>query len=75
MYKNHHLGPIGLKKFVQAAGELAGNPHEPRKTRSQTSRDLFASNSTLAEHYYMLIGFGPQIYLHYCNDPIWKSAM
>ena len=36
------------EKFIQVAGELEGNPHEPRKTRSQTSSASFASDSALS---------------------------
>ena len=50
------------EKIIQAARELAGNPHEPKKTRSQTSNDSFASDSDLAENYYMLIIYDPQTY-------------
>ena len=35
---------------MQAAGELAGNPQEPRKTRSQTSKAYFASDGALSKH-------------------------
>ena len=58
------------EKIIQAAGELAGNPQEPRNTRSQTSNASFASDSALAEHCYMLIGSDPQRYQQDCNDPI-----
>ena len=54
--------PSWVEKIVQAAGELAGNPHEPRKTRSQTSKASFASDSDLDEHFYMMIGFDPHKY-------------
>ena len=47
------------EKFVQEAGELVGNPHEPRKTRSQTSSASFASDSALAGHYYVMIESDP----------------
>ena len=67
--------PKWAENIVQAAGELAGNPHEPRKTRSQTSSASFASDSALVEHYYMMIGSDIQTYQKYCNDPRWKSAM
>ena len=53
--------PKWAEKIVQAAGELAGNPQEPRKTRSQTSKASFASDSVLDEHCYMLIISEPQI--------------
>ena len=45
------------EKIIQAAGELVGNPQEPRKTRSQSNNDSFASESDLADHCYMLFGY------------------
>ena len=67
--------PKWAETIVQAARELAGNPQEPRKTRSQTSKASFASDSALAEHCYMLISSEPQTYQQYCTDLRWKSAM
>ena len=67
--------PKWAEKIVQAAGESAGNPHEPRKTRSQTSNASFASVSSLIEHYYMVIGSDTHKYNQYCNEPIWKTTM
>ena len=63
------------EKIIQAAGELAGNPQEPRKTRSQTSNASFASDSDLAEHCYMLIGSDPQKFQQACNDPRSQTTM
>ena len=37
------------EKILQDAGELVGNPQEPRKTRPQTSNCSFKSDSSLAE--------------------------
>ena len=61
------------EKIIQDAGELAGNPQEPMKTRSQTSNNSFSSDSALVEHYYMLIGYDPHTYEKSCNYPIWKK--
>ena len=51
--------PNWADKIVQATREFVGNPYEPRKTRSQNSRASFASDSALAEKFYMLIGSDP----------------
>ena len=75
LYMIHHQVPSGLKRIIQVVGELAGNPHEPRKTRSQTSSASFASDSALFEHCFMLIGSDPQTYQKSCNDPRWISTM
>ena len=63
------------EKIVQAVEELEGNPHEPRKTRSQTRRDYFASDSALVEKFYMIVGTDPHLYNKYFNYPIWISSM
>ena len=63
------------EKIVQVAGELAGNPQEPRKTRSQTSKDSFTSDSAIAEHCYMMIGSNNQTYKQAFNDPICQITM
>ena len=54
--------PKWAEKIIQAAGELAGNPHEPRKTTSQTSSASFASDSSIDENYCMIIGYDPKTY-------------
>ena len=36
------------EKIIQAAGELAGNPLEPRKTRSQIHNDSYGSENDLS---------------------------
>ena len=54
--------PKWAETIVQAVGEMAGNPQEPRKTKSQTSKDYFASDRALAEHCYMMISSHPHRY-------------
>ena len=54
---------------------MVGNPQDPKKTRSQTSKSSVASDSALSEHCYMLISSDPQTYQQACIDPRWKSAM
>ena len=48
---------------------------KPKGARSQTSKASFASDSALAEHYYMVISSNPQTYRQICIDPRWKSTM
>ena len=64
--------PKWAEKIIQAAGELAGNPQEPRKTRSQYNNASYASESDIAYKYYMMIGFDPQSYQEACHDPRWQ---
>ena len=47
--------PKWAQKIIQAAGELAGTPQEPRKTRSQSNNDYFASESDIDETCYIII--------------------
>ena len=54
---------------------MAGNPQDPRRTRSQTSKDSFASDSDLAEHCYIMISSDPHKYQKAFTYPIWKSEM
>ena len=63
------------EKIVQEAGELAGNSQEPRRTRSETSKDSFAGDSDLVEKCYMLISYDPHTYQKSFTYPIWNSAM
>ena len=63
------------EKIIQAAGELAVNPQEPRKTSSQSNNASFASESDLGEHSYMLIGSNLDSYQKSCHDPIWQTTM
>ena len=51
--------PKWAEKIVREVGESASNSQEPRRTRSQTTKASFASDSALAEHCYMLIISNP----------------
>ena len=48
--------PKWAEKTIQAAGDLAGNPLDPRKTRSQFHNASYASEIALDEKFYMMIG-------------------
>ena len=61
-------------KSIQAAGDLAGNPLDPRKTKSQF-HTTFASEVVLAEKCFMMVGYYPQNYQEASLDPIWKTSM
>ena len=63
------------EKIIQAAGELAGNPQEPRKTRSQTSNASIASESDLDEKFDMMIISDTYSHQKYFHEPIWKTTM
>ena len=44
------------EKTIQVVGDLAGNPLDPRKTRSQFHNASYAREIDLSEHCYMMIG-------------------
>ena len=46
-------------KTIETAGDLAGNPLDPRKTRSQLHNASCASEISLVENCYMIIGSDP----------------
>ena len=62
-------------KIIQPVGDIARNPLDPRKTRSQFHNASFASEIDLAENFYMIIGSDQQSYQEYFHHPWWKSSM
>ena len=54
--------PKWEEKTIEATGDLAGNPLDPRKTRSQFQSAYFANELILSEHFYMMVGYDPQSY-------------
>ena len=47
-------------KTIQAVGNLANNPLDPKKTRSQFHNASYACENYLAEKFYMVIEYYPQ---------------
>ena len=64
--------PKWHEKSIQVVEDLAGNPLDRRKTRSQFHNASYASEIYLAEHCYIMIGSDPQSYQEYFHDPMWK---
>ena len=54
---------MGSKDHV--AGELAGNPNDTRRTRSQFESALYVKDPVFAEKCYLMID----------SDPRWKTTM
>ena len=67
--------PKWSEKTLQVAGDLAANPLDPRKTRSQFHNASYASEISLAEHYYMMMEYDTHSYQEYFHDPMWKSSI
>ena len=56
--------PQGLRaaKTLHAAGQLAGNPNDPRRTRSQFESGLCMKDPMFAEKCYFMVESDPQTY-------------
>ena len=60
---------------LYAAGELAGNPNDPRRTRSQFEVGLCMKDPMFAEKCYLMVESDHHTYEDAAGDPIWKAAM
>ena len=60
---------------IHAAGELAGNPNDPRSTRSQFESALCMKDPMFAEKLYLMVEYDTQTYEEASGDPRWKTAM
>ena len=60
-------------KTIHATGELAGNPSDPRRTRSQFESALCMKDPLFVEKFYIMVESNPQKYEYSSHDPIWKS--
>ena len=49
-------------KTIHAAGELAGNPNDPRRTRSQFESALCMKDPMFAEKCYLMVESDPYTY-------------
>ena len=61
-------------KTIHAAGELAGNPSDSRRTRSQFESALCMKDPLFAEKCYLMVESDPQTYEYVAHDPIWKAS-
>ena len=60
---------------IHAAGKLAGNPSDSRRTRSQFESTLCMKDPLFVEKCHLIIESNPHIYEDAAHDPIWKAAM
>ena len=51
--------PKWTSKTIHAAGELAGNPSDPRRTRSQFESALYMKDPLFAEKCYLMVESDP----------------
>ena len=62
-------------KTIHAAGELAGNPCDTRRTRYQFESVLCVKYPLFAEKCYLMVESDPHTYEDVAHDPRWKTAM
>ena len=67
--------PKWAANTIHAAGELAGNPNDPRRTRSQFESALCMRDPMFAEKSYLIVESDPQTYEDVAGDPIWQASM
>ena len=62
-------------KTIHAIGELARNPSDPKRTRSQFESALSVKDALFYEKCYLMVESYPQTYEYATHDPIWKTTM
>ena len=62
-------------KTIHAAGELAGNPNDPMRTRSQFESAMCMKDPMFAEKCYLMVESNPQTYEYGAGDPRRQAAM
>ena len=62
-------------KTIHAAGELAENPSDTRRTRSQFESALCVKDPLFAEKCYLMVESDPQTYEYASHDPRCKTSM
>ena len=60
---------------IHAAGELAGNPNDTRRTSSQFESALRVKDTLFAEKCYLMVELDTYTYEYVAHDPIWKTTM
>ena len=63
--------PKWASRTIHAAGELAGNPNDPRRTKSQFESALCMKYPMFVEKYYLMVESDPQTYEYVAHYPIW----
>ena len=74
-YPNSPIRPKWVEKTIHAAGELAGNPSDTRRTRSQFESALCVKDPLFAEECYLMVESNPQTYEDAAHDTRRKTAM
>ena len=56
-YHESPIRPKWDKKTIEAAGNLAGNPLDPKKTRSQFKNHLSSCELNISDSFFMMVGY------------------
>ena len=71
---NSPTRPNWAAKTIHEAKELAGNPNDTRRTRSQFESALCVKDPLFAEKFYLMVESDPRTYEYETHDPIWKTS-
>ena len=66
-YPNISTMPKWAVKTIQAAGELAGNPRDPRRTRSHFESALSVKDPCFDDKNFPMVEYDPQTYEYACE--------
>ena len=59
--------PKWAAKTIQAAGELARNPRDPKRTRSQFESALPIKDPCFDDKHFLMVEYDPQTYEYACE--------
>ena len=74
-YPNSPTIPKWEENTIHAAGELAGNPNDTKRTRSQFESALCVKDPLFAEKCYLMIYSNPKTYEYVAHDPKFQTSM
>ena len=74
-YPNSPTIPKWEANTIHVAGELDGNPNDPRRTRSQFESAPCMKDPLFVEKCYIMVESDPNTYEYVVHDPIWKKTM
>ena len=74
-YPNIPTRPKWAENTIHAIGELAGNPNDTRRTRSQFESALCVKDPLFAEKCYLMVESDPNTYEYVLYYPRWKTSM
>ena len=72
---NSPTRPKLVVNTIHPAGELAGNPSDPRRTRSQFESAMCMKDPLFAEKCYLMVESKPHTYEDAAHDPRWQTTM